>query len=423
MMKTMKYVLAGVLAWAFVSSSSFATDEDLFDRAPWFTTLGLNYFHPEGDTEAEAGIGVFGKLGYSFNAWWDLEAGLAYMPSLSARDASKLTPPEEPLDGSTTALRLNMDVLLHLRSMEDRRFDPFLSVGPAVTFYGDDMANGKTQIGLFAGAGMFYHFNDSWALRLDGAVGAQGSHTEFVGLIELGVSYRFGAEKFVAPEFLVGAGPGDIDSDGDGLFDKDEAVIGTDPYNPDTDGDGLSDGDEVFKYKTDPLNPDTDFDGLKDGAEILTYKTNPLDIDTDKGGVSDGHEVIEDGTNPLDPADDLQKFTLLIEFDYDKAFIRPQYYTDLEPVVKVLHRDPTATVRVEGHADKRKGSKRDYNQRLSERRAQAVADYLVEKSGIPAGNLTVVGYGFDRPVAPNDTEENMQRNRRTDIYIRKGGQK
>ena len=91
--------------------------------------------------------------------------------------------------------------------------------------------------------------------------------------------------------------------------------------------------------------------------------------------------------------------------------------------MKVLHRDPTATVRVEGHADKRKGSKRDYNQRLSERRAQAVADYLVEKSGIPVGQLTVVGYGFDRPVAPNDTEENMQRNRRTDIYIRKGGQK
>ena len=153
---------------------------------------------------------------------------------------------------------------------------------------------------------------------------------------------------------------------------------------------------------------------------MLTYKTHPLDHDTDKGGVTDGHEVIEDGTNPLDPADDLQKFTLLIEFDYDKSFIRPQYYKDLEPVVKVLKRSPDATVRVEGHADKRKTSTREYNQRLSERRANAVKDYLVQQSGIRAANITAVGYGFDRPVAPNDTEANMQKNRRTDIYIKKG---
>jgi OmpA-OmpF porin, OOP family len=86
-----------------------------------------------------------------------------------------------------------------------------------------------------------------------------------------------------------------------------------------------------------------------------------------------------------------------------------------------LRRDPNATVRVEGHADKRKKSTREYNQKLSERRANAVADYLVQNSGINAANITAVGYGFDRPVAPNDTEENMQRNRRTDIYIKKGG--
>lgn len=417
MMKSMKWMLAAALGVSFWAGPAVAADEDLFQRAPWFATLGLNYYHLEGDVEAEPGFGVFGKLGYSFNAWWDLEAGLHYMPSLSARDRVELN--VEALEDSTSALRLGLDALLHLRALENRRIDPFLRLGPAVTFFGDEMQNGKTQFGVFAGAGVFYHFNDSWALRADLAAGPQGEHWEFAALAELGVSYRFGAEKFVPPEFLVDAGPGDVDSDGDGLFDKDEAVIGTDPYNPDTDGDGLSDGDEHFKFKTDPLNPDTDFDGLKDGAEVLTYTTDPLDVDTDKGGVSDGHEVIEDSTNPLDPADDLQKYTLLIEFDYDKSFIRPQYFKDLEPVVKVLRRDPNATVRVEGHADKRKRSTREYNLRLSERRANAVKDYLVQNSGISADNVTAVGYGFDRPVAPNDTEENMQHNRRTDIYIKK----
>ena len=422
MMKTMKWMLIAALAFSFGAGSVWAADEDLFDRAPWFGTVGLNWYQTEGDWEAESGVGLYGKAGYSFNAWWDLEAGLNLMPYLPARDASELN--VAPLDGSsTTALRLSLEGLLHLRALENRRFDPFLFAGPSVTFFGDDMENGQTQLGLFGGLGLFYHFNDSWALRGDVGFGVQGKNSETPAVVEFGVTYRFGAQKVVPPEFVVGAGPGDVDSDGDGLFDKDEAVIGTDPYNPDTDGDGLSDGDEVFKQKTDPLNPDSDFDGLKDGAEVLTYKTNPLDIDTDKGGVSDGHEVIEDSTNPLDPADDLQKFTLLIEFDYDKSFIRPQYYKDLEPVLKVLRRDPGATVRVEGHADKRKKSTREYNQKLSERRSRAVADYLIQNSGIKAGNVTAVGYGFDRPVAPNDTETNMQKNRRTDIYIRKGGAK
>ncbi len=419
MTKSVKCVMAAGLALAFAAGVSGAADEDLFKRAPLFGSVGLNWLQLEGDVEAESGLGIYGKLGYSLNSWWDVEGGLYFMPAL---DAAEMDDPADELDDDTTAVRLSLDVLLHLRNQANRRIDPFLKAGPSVTFFGDDMENGKTQLGVSAGGGLFYHFNDSWALRTDASIGVQGKNSEVVGLFEVGLSYRFGAEKYVAPEFLVGAGAGDVDSDGDGLFDKDEAALGTDPYNPDTDGDGLSDGDEVFKFKTDPLNPDSDFDGLSDGAEVLVHSTDALNPDTDAGGVTDGHEVIEDGTDPLDPADDLQKYTLLIEFDYDKAFIRPQYFKDLEPVVKVLKRDPQATVRVEGHADKRARSSRTYNQKLSERRAKAVADYLIEQSGIAADQVTSVGYGFDRPVAPNDTEENMQRNRRTDIYIKKGGE-
>ena len=436
-------VAAGLVAGV---SAAWAADEDLFDRAPWFATVGGNYYHLEGDMEAKPGLGVFGKLGYSLNSWWDVEGSLHYMPHLSARDADDLNPSVEALDDSTWALRLGVDVLLHLRNVVERRIDPFLKAGPSLTIFGDDLENGKTEAGLHGGAGLFYHFNDAWALRLDGSVGAQGDNMEFYALVEVGVTYRFGTVRRLAPSYAIDAGPGDIDSDGDGLTDREEASRMTDPYNPDTDGDGLGDGDEVrgtyarlaggngdpaaagdagaYPYSgapSDPLNPDTDMDGLKDGAEVLAYKTDPLDPDTDHGGVSDGHEVIEDGTDPLDASDDLQKFTLLIEFDYDKDFIRPQYFADMEPVVKVLQRDPSVTVRVEGHADKRAKSRRDYNQRLSERRAKAVAKYLVEKSGIDASRVTAVGYGFDRPIFPNDTEEHMQRNRRTDVYIRKGG--
>ena len=436
MSKSLKNWLAGAACFAACAAAAWATDEDLFDRAPWFATVGANYYHLEGDMEAEPGFGIFGKLGYSLNSWWDLEGSIHYMPHLGARDQDDLNPGVEALDDSTWALRLGVDMLLHLRNIVERRIDPFLKIGPSLTIFGDDLDNGKTEGGAHAGAGLFYHFDDAWALRLDGSVGVQGREAEFYGLVEIGLSYRFGTARKVAPSYVVEAGPGDIDSDGDGLTDREEAALGTDPFNPDTDGDGLGDGDEVrssyarlgggdggYPYSgapSDPLNPDTDMDGLKDGAEVLAYRTDPLDPDTDKGGVSDGHEVIEDGTDPLDASDDLQKFTLLIEFDYDKDFIRPQYFAELEPVVKVLQRDPGVTVRVEGHADKRAKSRRDYNQRLSERRARAVAKYLVEKSGIDPSRVTAAGYGFDRPIFPNDTEEHMQHNRRTDVYIRKG---
>ena len=86
-------------------------------------------------------------------------------------------------------------------------------------------------------------------------------------------------------------------------------------------------------------------------------------------------------------------------------------------IVKVLQRDPGATARIEGHADKRPTSKQDYNIRLSKRRADAVADYISTIGGIDPSRLTTVGYGFDRPLAPNDTEESMQLNRRVEVYI------
>jgi DNA-binding transcriptional MerR regulator len=90
-----------------------------------------------------------------------------------------------------------------------------------------------------------------------------------------------------------------IDSDSDGLLDKNETTLGTDPSKPDTDNDLLKDGLEVLTYHTNPLNNDTDNDGLLDGAEILTYKTDPLKNDTDGDGLLDGAEVNTYKSDPL----------------------------------------------------------------------------------------------------------------------------
>lgn len=394
-----------------------AAERDLFEESPAYFGFGVGHVNFEGDAPVQDDFFMGLRLGYDFHQFFGMEAGIDYMPNLD-NTVYKEGDTRFALDSDTSAMRFTLDALLHLRNTENLRWDPYLALGGSWYRYADSLKDGKDEIGLHGGAGLFYHFNDAWSVRTDFRAMITADDTEFNSTIFVGANYRWGTK--VEPKYVLSGG--EIDSDGDGLTDSYEVQIGTNPFDPDTDKDGLSDGEEVLQHKTDPLNPDSDWDGLKDGAEVITYKTDPLNPDTDAGGVKDGHEVIEDGTNPLDPADDLQLYTLNIEFDYDKSILRPSDYEEIEVVIKVLQRDPGATARIEGHADKRKTSKRDYNQKLSERRALAVLNYIADVGGIDRSRLTSLGYGFDRPVAPNDTEENMQKNRRTEVYIRKGNQ-
>jgi outer membrane protein OmpA-like peptidoglycan-associated protein len=218
--------------------------------------------------------------------------------------------------------------------------------------------------------------------------------------------------------------PNKADSDGDGLSDADEILkYKTDPNKADTDGDGLSDGDEVLKYKTDPLKADTDGDGLSDGDEVMKYKTDPLVADTDKGTVPDGVEV-KRGTNPLDPTDDLpKKDTIQLEvgknivlegimFKSASAEISPESEPILEKVYNTLSGNPVIEVEIQGHTDN-VGS-HSSNLKLSLARAEAVKTYLVNK-GIDAKRMTTKGFGPDKPIVPNTTDEGKQKNRRIEF--------
>jgi hypothetical protein len=93
-----------------------------------------------------------------------------------------------------------------------------------------------------------------------------------------------------------------LDSDGDGLTDDEEATLGTDPNDADSDDDGLNDGDEVNVHGSDPNNSDSDGDGLSDGSEIGSnpFVTDPTNTDTDGDGIDDGIEI-SISTDPTTP--------------------------------------------------------------------------------------------------------------------------
>ncbi|MFA6924527.1 MAG: OmpA family protein [Bacteroidales bacterium] len=103
-----------------------------------------------------------------------------------------------------------------------------------------------------------------------------------------------------------------------------------------------------------------------------------------------------------------------IFFDFNKSTLRKASIPELDRVLKLLQDMPTLKIEISGHTDNKGNAK--YNQKLSENRAKAVVDYLLNK-GIDKSRLTSAGYGFTQPVAPNDNEKGRQLNRRTEFKV------
>jgi OOP family OmpA-OmpF porin len=104
-----------------------------------------------------------------------------------------------------------------------------------------------------------------------------------------------------------------------------------------------------------------------------------------------------------------------IRFESGRATIDPDSAGLLDRLIETALRCPGANIEIAGHTDA--DGEDGFNQMLSEKRAQAVTDYLV-KAGLPAERFTAIGYGSTQPVASNDTDEGKAQNRRIDFVVR-----
>jgi OOP family OmpA-OmpF porin len=104
-----------------------------------------------------------------------------------------------------------------------------------------------------------------------------------------------------------------------------------------------------------------------------------------------------------------------IRFESGRATIDPDSAGLLDRLIETALRCPGANIEIAGHTDA--DGEDGFNQMLSEKRAQAVTDYLV-KAGLPADRFTAIGYGSTQPVASNDTDEGKAQNRRIDFVVR-----
>jgi OmpA-OmpF porin, OOP family len=187
----------------------------------------------------------------------------------------------------------------------------------------------------------------------------------------------------------------DLDRDDDGILDKDDKC----PDNPE-DKDGIEDEDGCPEE-------DADKDGVLDIEDACPIVPGVKNKDPEKNGCPAEKKKIVVGKNEI-------KLLEPIQFEYNKATILKVSFELLDEVVELMKERDSLRLGVYGHTDNQGGV--DYNKRLSEQRAASVVKYLVGK-GIAENRLESAGYGMERPMMDNGTEEGRAKNRRVEFKI------
>ena len=245
-----------------------------------------------------------------------------------------------------------------------------------------------------------------------------------------------------------------IDSDGDGVFDGLDKCDGT-PKGAkvdkngcplDADADGVPDGIDVCdstakgaKVDARGCPQDSDGDGVFDGIDtcdgtpkgaIVDAKGCPTDQDND--GVADGVDQCPNTPAGLKvdvngcPIEVSEKETQLLDtgvirlqninFDVNKATIKPESFPVLDEVASILQQYPTLKLEIGGHTDNT--GVKVKNVALSEARAKSVLNYLLQKyPTLDGSHFTSVGYGPEVPVASNNTALGRAKNRRVEFKV------
>ncbi|MDY0781271.1 OmpA family protein [Tenacibaculum sp. IB213877] len=455
-MKQLKLAMLAMVAFLTVGTVN-AQDEN----NPWAVSFGINTIDVRIPTE----FGDYAKDYIGTGEWADNT-----LPSISRISAERYLN-----DGFTLQLAGSLNKIKTFRTKDDSDllywavdanvkydlnglfgetgwFDPFVYLGGGYADM-DDLGGEGT---LNAGLGFNTWFNDNLGLSFQ-----TGGKKEFADKIQdhfqhsLGLVFRFGGK----------------DSDGDGVFDKNDAcpdVPGLKEFNgcPDTDGDGIKDSDDACPdvaglaalngcpdadgdgiadkddacpndAGTKAMNgcPDTDGDGIADNKDKCPQEAGPAENggcpwgDKDNDGVKDNVDQCPDvpgvaSNNGCPPKPviteeataKLNEFARAIYFNSGKSTFRRGVTGKLDMIAEIMNEYPEANFNIEGHTDSQGAA--SYNLNLSSKRAAAVVTYLIGK-GIPSSRISSAGYGEDYPIASNATRDGRAQNRRVEIKLRK----
>jgi outer membrane protein OmpA-like peptidoglycan-associated protein len=410
-------------------------------------------------------INFGGRLGYQAYKWMGIEA------------AGGFTSTEEDVINSPEKVDwAHVSGNLMFTPWASRFGGPFLLVGGGAGQLKPSAGDDKVNQGFADyGGGLIFWLTDAMGLRFEARqllwIPKETSETKYsTTLIGGGLTFALGAtardtdgdgvpdRKDTCPDTPKGARvnaegcPGDADGDGvlDGLdscpatpkgatvnqhgcpadSDKDTVFDGLDqcPDTPagatvdargctsDSDGDGVLDGIDTCpntpagaKVDEKGCPIDADGDGVVDGLDKCPDTPAGVKVDADGCPV----ELIEKETELLDTGMiRLQD----VNFETAKADLLPESFPSLNVVGQILSKWPDLKIEIGGHTDSRGSA--PYNQNLSDQRANSVLTYM--KTNFPAlkaEQFTAKGYGESKPIAPNNTDLGMAKNRRVEFVV------
>jgi len=328
--------------------------------------------------KVQAGIRVFGPREYSLNNGGSPLYGLTDYSRRGVSEAMAglnsaggVTPLPEAFDVSSTDIGKTSGPIAAIL-ISDAEVDSSASVNAARAMkktYGDRLCIYTILIGNGEGSKAIM---DKIA-----AEGGCGFATDYET-----VNSPAGMADFVKRVFL----QEEQDSDGDGVYDSIDRCPNS-AKGAEVDANGC----EIKKV----IEKDSDRDGVLDSADRCP--ATPYGIKVDKDGC------------PL-PITTPQTIELQVEFDFNKYFVRSKYHQELENFANFMKSFPELSVTLEGHTDS--VGNEIYNQKLSQKRAASVKQYLEVYFGINPARIKTVGYGFTKPLASNKTAAGRQRNRR-----------
>ncbi|NRR91342.1 OmpA family protein [Winogradskyella undariae] len=447
------------LFFVAVLIASFSTSNAQDKNNPWAVAFGANAvdFYPVGE---EAPQGDYFDQYFQVGDHWNI------IPSISTLSVSRYLS-----DGFTVTAKGSINTI---DKFGDSSVDDLTYYGldGNVSYSFMDLLNSKT-IEPYLGVGGGYTWVDEiGAGTLNGTLGFKFWFSEKLG-VDIQSAYKHSFEDYLPSHFQHSVGVifkfGGTDTDGDGIYDQDDAcpeeagleifngcpdsdndgiqdskddcpyTAGLPEFNgcPDTDGDGVVDKDdkcpEVAGLKTLAGCPDADSDGVADADDKCPDTAGPAANngcpwpDTDGDGVLDKDDkcpneagtVANNGCPEIAPTeevmDTLNEYSRSILFNSGRATFQKQTNQVLQSMVAIFKEYPKASFSLEGHTDS-DGSKSS-NQALSERRANAVRDYLIA-NGISADRLTAAGFGETTPIASNSTSAGKKENRRVEVKLK-----
>jgi OmpA-OmpF porin, OOP family len=365
-------IKASLLTAAISLLSPSLNAQEVDNRASVYAGVVNYIFNDKRFQDDDFGFAIGGEVPISERwaiglEYWDVDSGI------------KNSSAESNLQYSRLAANYNLDLI--------NNWQPYLSF--AIGDYSLDrktiLPTSSHQTTFDAGIGVKRYLNDNFFIKGDAKTILGRNNINFDVALSLTVGYAFGSRPERSMSMPVAASTSALDSDADGVMDNVDSCRNT-PSGAEVDSRGCE--------------RDSDRDGVVDSRDNCPQTATDLAVDVN------GCPILETS---------MMHQTLEVQFDTDRSVVKPEYDNEISDFADFMNMYGNTEAVIEGHTDSAGAA--DYNQGLSERRADAVRDELVNEYGVSASRLSTVGFGERDPVAPNTTAAGRASNRRIDAEL------